>query len=73
LNVPRAKLLEDQGRLNTRFLRIRHLDALHIDEDLVRVFQMEVDAHNGLPSRHPPGEKTLMVLNVGGASNLQDA
>jgi hypothetical protein len=48
LNLLRSKLLNNQCRLNTRFLRIRHLDALHIEEDLVRAFQMEVGANDCL-------------------------
>ena len=48
LNVLRSEFLNDRGRLNPHFLRIRHLDALDIEEDLAGVFQMKVDANDCL-------------------------
>jgi hypothetical protein len=60
VSVLRSKLLDDECCLNPRVLRIRHLDAFHIKEDLVCVFQMEVDTNDCLLDIG--GEKTLIVV-----------
>ena len=62
LNVLRSKLLDNQCRLNTRFLRIRHLDALPVEEDLVRAFQMEVDANDCLLEIGPARLRCLLFF-----------